>query len=51
LGRTGNPGSFKVPYDEKEANISDIKMDGTVAPCLLAEMDDGLVQLILGQHY
>jgi hypothetical protein len=50
LGRPGNPGSFKIPYDEKEATISDIKMDGTVAPRLLAAMDDGLVHQIFGQH-
>jgi hypothetical protein len=50
LGRPGNPGSFKIPYDEKEATISDIKMDGTVAPRLLAAMDDGLVKQIVGQH-
>jgi hypothetical protein len=34
LGRPGNPGSLKIPFDEKEATISDIKMDGTVAPRL-----------------
>jgi hypothetical protein len=50
LGRPGNPGSFKVSYYEKEATFSDIKMDGTVAPRLLAAMDDGLVQRIFGQH-
>jgi hypothetical protein len=50
LGRPGNPGSFKIPYDEKEATISDIKMDGTVAPRLLVAMNDGLVQRIFGQH-
>jgi hypothetical protein len=50
LGRPGNPGSFKIPYDEKEAIIIDIKMDGTVAPRLLAAMDDGLVHQFFGQH-
>jgi hypothetical protein len=50
LGRPGNPGSFKIPYDEKEATISDIKMDGTIAPRLLAAMDGGLVQRCFGQH-
>jgi hypothetical protein len=50
LGRPGNPGSFKITIDEKEAKISDIKMDGTVAPRLLAAMDDGLVQRFVGQH-
>jgi hypothetical protein len=50
LGRPGNPGSFKTPYDKKEANISDIKMGGTVSPRLLAEMDEELVQWIYAQH-
>jgi hypothetical protein len=50
LGRPDNPGSFKIPYDQKEAAISDIKMDGTVAPCLLAAMNDGLVQRFFGQQ-
>jgi hypothetical protein len=50
LGRPGNPRSFKIPYDEKEATISDIKMDGTVAPRLLAAMDDALVNQFFGQH-
>jgi hypothetical protein len=50
LGRPGNPGSFTTPYDEKEAITSDIKMDGNVAPPMLAAMDDGLVQQFLGQH-
>jgi hypothetical protein len=48
LGRPGNPGSFKIPYDEKEATTSDIKMDGTVALRLLASMNDGLAQRFLG---
>jgi hypothetical protein len=42
LGRPGNPGSFKIPYDEKQETISDIKMDGTVSPRLIEAMDDGL---------
>jgi hypothetical protein len=46
LGRPGNPGSFKIPYDEKEATISDIKIDSR----LLAAMDDGLVHQFFGQH-
>jgi hypothetical protein len=50
LGRPGNSGSFKISYDEKEATISDIKMDDTVAPSLLAAMDDGLVHQLFGQH-
>jgi hypothetical protein len=50
LGRSGNLGSFKIPYDEKEAAISEIKVDGTVAHRLLAEMDDGLVQRFFEQH-
>jgi hypothetical protein len=50
LGRPGNPGSFKIPYDEKEATIDDIKMDGTVSPRLLAAMDNGLVERCFGQH-
>jgi hypothetical protein len=50
LERPGNPGSFKIPYDEKEATISDIIIDGNVSPCLLAAMDDELVQQIFGQH-
>jgi hypothetical protein len=50
LGRPGNPGSFKIPYDEKEATISDIKMDGTVAPRMLAALDDALVHQIFGQQ-
>jgi hypothetical protein len=50
LGRPGNPGSFKIPCDEKEATLSDIKTDGTVAPRLLAAIDDGLVHQIFGQH-
>jgi hypothetical protein len=50
LGRPGNPGSFKIPYDEKEATISDIKVDGTVSPRMLAAIDDGLVQRSFGQH-
>jgi hypothetical protein len=39
LGRPGNPGSFKLPYNEKESTISDIKIDGTVSPRILAEID------------
>jgi hypothetical protein len=50
LGRPGNPGSLKIPYDEKEATISNIKMNGTVAPRLLAERYDGLVKQFFGQH-
>jgi hypothetical protein len=50
LGRPGNPGSFKIPYDEKAATINGIKMDDTVDPCLLAKIDDGLVQRFFGQH-
>jgi hypothetical protein len=49
LGRPGNSGSSKIPYDEKEATLSD-KMDGTVAPRLFAEMDDGIIQRFVGQH-
>jgi hypothetical protein len=50
LGRPGNPGSFKILYDEKEATLSDIKMDGTVAPRLLAAMDDQLVHRFFGKR-
>jgi hypothetical protein len=50
LGRPGNPGSFRIPYHEKEATISEIKMDVTVAPRLVAAMDDGLVHQFCGQH-
>jgi hypothetical protein len=50
LGRPGNPGSFKISYDQKESILSDIKMDGTVVPRLLAAMDDGLVERFFWQH-
>jgi hypothetical protein len=50
LGRPGNPGSFKIPYDVREATLSDIKIDGTVAHRLLAAMHDGLVPPIFGKH-
>jgi hypothetical protein len=39
LGVPGNPGCFKIPYDEKETTISDINMDGTFAPRLRAAND------------
>jgi hypothetical protein len=50
LGTPGNPGSFKISYDEKESAISDIKMDGSVAPRLIVAMDVELVQRFFWQH-
>jgi hypothetical protein len=47
LGRPGNPGSFKIPYDEKGETISYIKMDGTVSPLLLEAIYNGMFDRFL----
>jgi hypothetical protein len=50
MGRPGNPGKFKIPVDEKEGTILDIKMNGNTSQSFLAAFFDTLVNLILDEE-